>query len=451
MLKQWKKQIEQFQMFCSGDKVLIGCSGGADSICLTQMLYLLREEFSLKIGAVYCHHGIRGLEADEDGNYVKAFCQERNIDFYEVYEKVEERAKEQKLTVEEAGRQFRYESFQKIMKEEGYNKLAVAHNANDRAETMLFHLARGTGISGLCTMEPMREFYEGANLVRPLLWTERKDIEQWLCESGISWRTDGTNSSDVYTRNLIRHKILPVMESVNEKAIAHMGETAGKLGEAADYLKTQEDAITKECVVWKEGQKEAQVSIPLLEKQHIYMQKAVLYRALAQVSGGRKDITSIHVETLLDLMHGPSGKELSLGKGTRAKKRYEELWIGNWEEEKPISLDSLRLETKKIDYIGQEIEKNKYTKYFDCDKIRGNVVLRYWQEGDYIYLREDGGKKKVSRYFIDEKISPEMRKRIPLLADGNHIMWIVGYRISAYYKVSEDTKKLFVATVKNEG
>lgn len=451
MLKQWKKQIEQYHMFRVGDKVLIGCSGGADSICLTQMLYMLREEFSLKIGAIYCHHGIRGQEADEDGRYVKAFCEERNIDFYEVYEKVEQRARAQKLTVEEAGRQYRYESFWNIMKKEGYNKLAIAHNANDRAETMLFHLARGTGISGLCTMEPMRPFYEGTFLIRPLLLTKRVEIEQWLNESGISWRTDATNLSDLYTRNLIRHKALPVLESINEKTVIHMGETAGKLGEAADYLKFQEDTIIKECVTWKEGVSEARIVVSVLEKQHLYMKKAVLYRVLADVSGGRKDITSVHVEMLLDLMNSSSGKEICLGKNVRAKKQYDELLLGRWEEDEPASPNIACLETKILDYTGQKIVKNEYTKYFDCDKIKGNVVLRYWQEGDFIYLREDGGKKKVSRYFIDEKIPQEMRKRIPLLADGNHIMWIVGYRISAYYKVSEDTRRLFVATVQKEG
>lgn len=453
MLKRWKDQIEQFHMINKSDKILIGCSGGVDSICLVQMLYLFRDTFSLKIGAVYCNHGIRGEEADEDGRFVEEFCRERKISYYEVSEKVEHRAKEKKLTVEEAGREFRYEAFARIMAEHGYDKLAVAHNANDRAETMLFHLARGTGISGLCTMEPTRSFWDGKMLIRPLLFTERKDIESWLLELGLSWRIDKTNLLDIYTRNRIRGEILPVMEQINEKAVLHMGETAQKLREAADYMKEEEDKIWAECVKWQENGKKAVICLPLLAKYHVYMKKNLFYRVLSEVMGTKKDIASVHVDMLLDLEKGPSGREAALGKQVYGYKSYEELIVYQKSiyTEMDKGLEHLSLQTEIMDFSGQEISKNKYTKYFDCDKIKSNVVLRCWQEGDYIFLKEDGGKKKLNRYFIDEKIPVKKRRQIPLLADGDHVMWIIGHRISAYYKVTENTKRLFVASVKNEG
>lgn len=453
MIEKVEEKIRQFHMLGEGDRVLIGLSGGADSICLAEMLYMLRDNYQLDLGAVHCHHGIRGKEADEDGSFVREFCQKRGISFYEVKEKVENRAKKQKISVEEAGREFRYETFGTIMKEEGYSVLALAHHANDRAETMLFHLARGTNLSGLCSIEPVRMGKNGEKIIRPLLWTEREKIESWLLERQMSWRTDSTNLSDLYTRNRIRHQGIPLLREVNEKAISHMGKTADAVSEALDFLKEQQREVEESCVLWEEEKSRAVISIPRLKIAHIYMQKAVLYQVIAALLGEKKDISRVHVEQLRSLMEGQSGKEVSLGRGLLGRREYEKLILQKEEkkENKKDFLADITLEMERCPYIGQEISKNEYTKYFDCDKIKHNLVLRHWQEGDYLYLREDGGKKKLNRYFIDEKIPVEKRKELPLLADGSHILWIVGHRISSYYKVTEKTKNLLIIHIQNKG
>lgn len=440
-------------MIQPGDRILIGLSGGADSICLAELLWHLKEEFNMELGALYCHHGIRGGEADEDGFFVKRFCEAREIAYFEARENVEERAKKKKMSVEEAGREFRYETFEQIMVRENFGKLAVAHNANDRAETMLFHLARGTNLSGLCTMEPMREFGRGKVLIRPLLWTTREEIEKWLVIQELTWRTDSTNLSDLYTRNQIRHQVLPKLQKINAQAVQHMGEASDSIREAVEFLGEEEEKIIKSCV--KVEKERAVICISMLQQCHIYMKKAVLYRVLCQVLGSRKDIGSIHIKMLLDLLDGESGKQVSLGHGLYGRKEYDKLVISD-QSRHNLSFDegklsNIDLQMEVVPYTGQEILKNKYTKYLDCDKIKDNLVLRHWQEGDYIFLREDGGKKKLGRYFIDEKIPPEERRRIPLLADGNHIVWVVGYRISAYYKVTDKTKNILVVNINNKG
>lgn len=453
MMEKVEEKIKQFHMLDRGDRVLIGLSGGADSVCLAEMLCLLREKYKLQLGAVYCHHGIRGLEADEDGNFVREFCKQRDIFFYEAKEMVEERAKRQKISVEEAGRAFRYETFEEIMKKEDYSVLALAHHANDRAETMLFHLARGTNLSGLCSIEPMRMGQNGEKIIRPLLWTERKEIEKWLLKRQVSWRTDSTNLSDLYTRNRIRHHAIPLLREVNEKAVTHMGETADAVYEALDFLKEQQSQIERSCVCWEEVEQKAVISIPVLKEAHVYIQKAVLYQVIATLLGEKKDISRVHVEQLRALMEGQSGKGVSLGRGIYGRREYEKLILekGKEQDKKNDFLADITLEMERCPYTGQEISKNEYTKYFDCDKIKHNLVLRHWQEGDYLYLREDGGKKKLSRYFIDEKIPAERRKEIPLLAEGSHVLWIIGHRISSYYKVTEKTKNLLIIHVQNKG
>ncbi len=456
MEKEIRKQIEQFHMLKKGDRLLIGLSGGADSICLAQILYELATEYELELSAVCCHHGLRGEEADRDVQFVEDFCRERKISFYKAYEDVGKRADRKQISIEEAGREFRYETFRRLMEEHNCQKLAIAHNADDRAETMLFHLARGTGIAGLCTMEPVREFFDGRSLIRPLLWIKKADIEKWLTEKNISWRVDGSNEEDIYTRNQIRHHILPKLKDVNDRAVEHMGETAEQLGDILSYLKEEENRIYHKVVEKTGGS--GVISVPLLNENHFYMKKAVLYRCLSELAEGRKDITSAHVKILLDLLEGSTGREAHLIKGVRARREYDKLILSkdlkisdkNIEKSRDELLEKLDITTEKYPYTGQEISKNEYTKHFDCDKIMGELCFRFWQEGDYLYLREDGGKKKLSRYFIDRKIPVEEREKTLLLADGNHILWIVGHRISAYYKVTEETKQILSVTIQNK-
>jgi tRNA(Ile)-lysidine synthase len=412
-----------------------------------QVLFLLRKEYDIKVGAVHCHHGIRGKEADKDAAFAKEFCAQREIPFYYVEENVEKRAREEKMSVEEAGRQFRYDNFFQLMKQEKYNKLAVAHNANDRAETMLFHLARGTDLAGLSAMEPVRNLWENATLIRPLLGIDRDEIEAWLRKNQLTWRTDQTNLSDQYTRNKIRHHILPKLKEINAQAISHMGKTAQSIGEAVDYLKIQEKQACREILIENSREEEMAMDVGKLKKLHPYLQKVVLYRLLSEFSGGQKDISSVHIDLLKELLEGESGREISLAKQVKARKEYGRLILFR-KQKKEMQDWEIRME--KVPYRGQEILKKKYTKFFDCGKIENELCFRFWQPGDYLYLREDGGRKKLNRYFIDEKIPSAQRGQIPVLADGSHIVWVVGYRISAYYKVTEQTEDILSVTIKEK-
>ena len=457
MIKEIREKIDEFHMLEKGDRILIGLSGGSDSICLARVLYELRPDYELELAAVCCHHGLRGEEADLDVRFVEEFCKEHRITFFKKYEDVQRLAEEKGLSIEEAGREFRYGSFRSVMKSYDYNKLAIAHNGDDRAETMLFHLARGTGIAGLSTMEPVREFFEGRYLIRPLLWTRKTEIEEWLKQKNISWREDKTNQEDIYTRNRIRHHVLPELTAVNNRAVEHMGKTAEQLSEVCSYLKEEENCIYDR--VSKQQENGIHISVSLLKKQHSYMQKSILYRCICDLSQGRKDISSSHVKILLNLMDGATGREAHLINGIRASRQYDSLILVRegaetadyLEKREKDLLNQLELVMKKYPYTGGEISKNEYTKQFDCAKIHSKLCLRVWQEGDYLYLKEDGGKKKLNRYFIDNKIPSDKRKQIPLLADGNHILWIVGHRISAYYKVTEETKEILEVTIENKG
>jgi tRNA(Ile)-lysidine synthase len=296
-------------------------------------------------------------------------------------------------------------------------------------------------------MEPIRKLWENAALIRPLLGIDRDEIEAWLRKNQLTWQTDQTNLSDQYTRNKIRHHILPKLKEINGQAVSHMGKTAQSIGEAVDYLKIQEEQACREILIASSQKQERVLDAEKLKRFHPYLQKAVLYRLLSEFSGGQKDISSVHIDLLKELLEGESGREISLAKQVRARKEYDRLILFR---EQTKEMPDWEMKTEKIPYSGQEILKKKYTKFFDCGKIKNELCLRFWQPGDYLYLREDGGRKKLNRYFIDEKIPSAQRGQIPVLADGSHIVWVVGYRISAYYKVTEQTEDILSVTIKEK-
>ncbi len=456
----------KYHMLQKGDGVVLGVSGGADSVCLLFMLLSLRSKLDLKLSVVHVNHGIRA-DASADADYVRSLCKEQNVPFYLFEEKIEELAKMRGCSTEEAGRQYRYEVFAEVMEKVHAQKIAVAHNRNDRAETMLFHLFRGTGLTGLAGIRPVRE-----QIIRPLLCLDRAEIEGYLEEKGIAYRHDSTNDSDDYTRNKIRHHILPYAEQeIVPGTVANMNRTADILTETEYYIEEQIQKAKRECV------QEMQDEVPGFRLDaiafgglHEFMKKRLVLELLKELSPGHKDIAAIHVEDVCLLFEREGNREIHLPYGIRARRQYGELFLERpesayttyefeetlirpdeiTEEEKVFSLGRgrrmylklLNLDKNPINL--QDIPENQYTKWFDYDKIIGCLTLRNRKRGDYLTMRSGEAlqHKKVKDYMIAEKIPKIRRGQIPLLAEGEHVLWLVGYRISEYYKVNENTKRI---------
>ena len=235
--------IKKHRMLQDGDRVVVGVSGGADSVCLLFLLLEWQKENPLDIAVVHVNHGIRA-EAGEDARYVETICADRNLPFFLTQVDVRDRARREKSSEEEAGRRTRYEAFDKVAAEWGATKIAVAHNSNDRSETQLFHLFRGSGIRGLASILPVRE-----RIIRPILCLERSEIEEFLAQLKIPYCKDATNDGDDYTRNRIRHHILPYAEqNIVKGCVAHMNQTAELLAETEDYLTQQTAEAAGRCV-----------------------------------------------------------------------------------------------------------------------------------------------------------------------------------------------------------
>lgn len=466
-------EIERYMgaqhMVSVGSHIIAGVSGGADSMCMLLVLLALQETFGYTLSVVHVEHGIRGADSRKDAAFVRQFCEEKGIACTVYHYKVPEYAKEHGMGEEEAGRFLRYASFD--AEKEKYPgrevKIAVAHNLNDNAETMLFHLARGSGVRGLCGIAPVRE-----NIIRPLLAVSRQEIESYLSETGQGFCMDATNLSGLYSRNRIRMDALPALERANCRCIWHMFQTAEDMRELAEYLKKQTEKELEVCSTDLEDGSGIYIKKELFDQAEPVLQKEMLYQIVVKLAGSCKNIAGVHIRQMSELFERQNGRKIQLPYGIVAQRVYGGIELRpelteeknakaeqkpefsrkeNWQNAHVRDVEgmqerfSFRLFEKKF-LTEPQISEKKYTKWFDYDKIKSGLCIRHRMPGDYLAINDAGARQKLKNYLVNEKIPAKEREIIPLLADGAHIMWIVGHRISSYYKVEKHTKRVLEVT-----
>ncbi len=493
-----KNYMSRQEMLCDNEPVVAGISGGADSVCLLDVLSKILDGKRGRILAVCVDHGLRQAAAGE-AEYVRTLCEERSIPLRILRWDVAACASDRGITTEEAGRLIRYASFEACAKSpEGYPgglnkvieenlrpylrtadagkafdketsyKIAVAHNANDTAETVLFHLFRGTGIKGLTGIPAKRD-----NIIRPLLCCTREEIERYLAAEGIEFCTDESNLEDVYTRNRIRHHILrTATEEINEKAVEHIAQMSEQLVLAEGVLEELTKEDYEDCLV-SNGSKEVlsqSLSAVKLKNLQPYRRQRVLRKAFEESAGTLKDLEYDHIMALERLTEGRDAKELSLPCGIKACLDGERLEF--WKTEGSI-LEEKKRQSVPVDVpftVGEEVLLNEagwkvssewherkkeeyisgeqYTKCLDYDKIKVGVRLRTALPGDWLVIDRKGKKQSLRRYLINEKVPVSERGRVLVLAKEDHVFWIVGYRIGEDVKITDTTEK--VCTIRAE-
>lgn len=453
MQKKVLEFMEQYHMAEEGERILAAVSGGADSICLLLVLSALQKEKKYQLFVVHVEHGIRGEESKKDAEFVENFCKKHKIPCNVYHCKAETYAREHKMTVEEGARELRYGYFREAAREFHANKIAVAHNQNDCAETMLFHLARGTGLKGLCGILPVRE-----NIIRPLLCVERREIEAYLKEQGQGYCIDKTNEEMEYTRNRIRHQVLPVLNEINSQAVAHMNQTAAMAVELEELVQQLTREAKKRYVCKKES---GILILHNIQNENPVICKSLIHQVLTEYAKSSRDISGVHVLEVLELLEKQVGKRVNLPYELEAERTYEGIQIRKSRREviEKITQKEWKIlpgETLEIPEYGykiyttilegnfknQEIPQKMYTKWLDYDKIKGSMLLRTRQEKDYFIINAEGGRKKLKNYLIEEKIPREQRDKLLFLADETHLIWAIGYRIGEDVKVTEHTKRI---------
>lgn len=448
----------------NGDRFIVGVSGGADSVCL---LFLMKEYFPAKnIRIIHVNHMIRGAEADEDAGFVEDICKKEGLFFKEVKKDVPSYARENGLSEEEAGRLIRYGIFEdealeweKELKDSaGSVHIAVAHHLEDDAETFLFNLFRGSGIAGLSGINGGRE-----RIVRPLLKASREDIEEYLRGKGQIFKTDRTNSDLSISRNRIRNVIIPEASKICPASALHISRASEKLKAISDYLNIRVNEAVKETVSF-EGSR-VRIGRKQLEGLHDVISSMLILRVLTDMTPMKKDIGEVHVNEVMDLVKGPAGRHADLPYGIKADVTHDYLIIKaegaddiKAREEPPSYTAEYMKAYDMTDEEKKEIIKPSgpacdYTKYFDYDKITiiaGNehveeapfFEIRHRKKGDHLTVKKaDGGmgRKSLSDYLTDLKLSSEEKDRLWVFATGSEILWVVGYRMSESVKIDEGT------------
>lgn len=457
-----KAVIKDNELIKEGDRVVVGVSGGADSVCL---LLVLKEIMPPEcITAVHINHGIRGEEAARDEDFVLKLCKRLEIRLEIRRLDVPLFARDNKISEEEAGRILRYRVFEEIRLLYKADKIAVAHNLNDVAETFLMNLSRGSGITGLAGIK-----LRSGVLIRPLIKTSRAEIEEIAACFGEGFITDSTNNSLIYTRNRIRKRVIPELEEVNERAVSHINDACERFEKIEGYI-IKEAAKAYKSYVTKS--KDIFISNEILVLDEVIIEE-VLHKALSEAAGRARDIGSVHISYLLELFNKQVGRTIDLPYQVRAYRDYKGIRLKETAHnpetgENTQVLHELLLYTEAVDGISavvsdednirltfedgsiKNLSQNSCIRWFDYDKIAGNVMVRFKEEGDYLVISPEGDKKKLKKYFVDSKIPSDIRGEIPLVASGNDVLWIIGYRTGEGARITKSTKKLLKMEIKRK-
>ena len=449
--------VKKNNLIVENDKIVVALSGGPDSVCLLHVLYRMSKEMNLKVYAAHLNHQIRGLDAYIDSLYVMRICESLEIPCFIRAIDVPKFCDENKLGLEDGARTLRYDIFEEIRMRLGADKIAIGHNKNDQAETVLMRIMRGTGLQGLRGIEYKRN----EKIIRPILDVSRDSIEKYCEEYELNPRIDSTNLEAIYSRNKIRLKLLPYMkEEFNENIIESIVRMSDNIKLDSDYIDSQVEIAYQEAA--KSYEDGVYIFTDVLKKMHKAIQSRIVIAAIRKVMGNVKSIDKKHIDDILKLTSdSKKSKKINLPKGLFAYRFNDYIMISkneinfeniefayNLELGEDIYIDEIgkTFKSKVIDGKNFEIDKMEDgCQYIDYGKIKGNLTLRNKRQGDKIRLQ--GGTKKIKELFIGMKIPREDRSLVPLIVDEGMVLSVCGYRINADYKISDDTDKILKFTL----
>lgn len=454
MLNRFLATIKKYNMIQNGDGIVIGLSGGPDSLTLLHLFSHIKDQYNLKLYAAHINHNLRGEESEEDQKFVEEICDKWGIPLFIENSDINKIAEDKKVSLEEAGRQVRYDFFERVRIKTDSNKISVAQNKNDNAETILMRITRGTGIEGLSGIKPVRD-----NIIRPLIEIGRDEIENYCSENNLQPRIDSTNFKKIYTRNKIRLELIPYIKNeFNPKII----DTINRMGILVDtdnnfILQCAKDALNE--VIIKDTKEYIKISREKLSKLHVAVISRIIRVIIEKHCGNVIDIEYVNIDKAIEFINkARTGSSIDLPKGLKLKRNYNEFIISTEKKDstdlnfsynvKIPGVTKIDKKNAKIitEFITSEenIKPGRFVQLFDYDKIEGILKVRNRQNGDIINPSGMTGTKKLKDYFIDAKFPRDLRESISLVALGKEILWIIGHRVSEKYKPDENTKKLLV-------
>ncbi len=462
MIAAVKNTIVRRGMLSNGAHVIVGLSGGADSVSLLASLLELREELGITVSALHIHHGIRGEEADGDLNFCRRLCEGLGVELQWMRLDIPAIAAERSIGLEQCGRECRYEQFAAAALEKNA-VIATAHTLSDSAETVLFNLARGSGLSGVCGIPPVRQIRcengSEVTVIRPLIDVTREDVEAYCKDKRLSYVTDGTNADNTYRRNLIRNRVIPALRDVNPSlhtAIGRFTECAAQDSALLDEMAA--NALAR-CVTADEKGALAYKARSLAAMPESIMRRCIMLIAAkqnctpeySQIMLCRRCITEGSGAVMLS-----RGVRLCVSNGlVYTDSGAAKIVTGQWEV--PLTLpvtvlpDGRQLTFTQIDSIDtsatQKHQKTLFKNLITCDIINGNAYVRNRREGDRFAPAGRGLTKRLKKLLCDEGIPVEQRDSLAIIANDSNILWVEGFGIAEHARPRE-TQKAFLVEIK---
>lgn len=442
-----QKYIVENHLIEDGDSIIIGLSGGADSVCLFRILLDISMKMNIKLIAVHVNHGIRGDKALEDEMFSQDLCAKYNIPFKSFHVDIPKICVESHETEEECGRRIRYEIFGKEASNINKSKIAVAHHINDQVETIIFRILRGTGIKGISGMKP-----QNGKIIRPLLCLEKREIIEYLEDCKQDYKLDGTNEDTDYARNYIRKVILPEFEKVNENSNKHIISLSEEALEIEKYLEEEVDSILNNAI-----DESGKYKVNIINEAKPVIRKIVIRRIISSYGISLKDITRDHIRQIENIISKKEAREVHLPNDVIVRNEASYLSVikcknqniaNDFHIELSVAGDYIipkigRLKCSVIsDFNANEFPESLYTKWFDYDKILDDLCVRTRRAGDYIIINREGKRKSLKDYMIDMKIPKSERDTVPIICCGSRVIWVVGYRIAEDVKITDQTKQV---------
>ena len=437
MLQSFRTYIEKERLIDPHRPILLTVSGGIDSMVMASLF--LKSGLKFSIG--HCNFQLRESESNDDEAFIRNYAKENGIQLFVKHFDTQVYAHENKLSTQMAARDLRYQWFEELREEYNFSYIATAHHLDDQTETFLINLLRGTGIAGLHGILP-----KNGNIVRPILFATRKEIEDYAAENGIIYREDSSNASDKYQRNYIRHHITPELHHLNPNFSKSLNKTIERVRKVESIYKTTV-INTIESMLDLQGEK---IILDVDKLKTLDNIDAYLYEFL-----GLYNFNERHISDLLKSMEeNKSGIQFYSHTHRIIKDRSKILLVPFEDALQPKSeffeirkdfsevVQPLHLTFESFDKA-LDIEKNTSVGLFDADKLQFPLHIRRWREGDYFYPLGMKGKKKLSDFFIDNKISVYDKEDSWLLCSGQDIVWIIGHRTDDRFKITDTTQNTY--------
>jgi tRNA(Ile)-lysidine synthase len=440
MINEFKKYIQENILWLADQKIILAVSGGIDSVVMTHLF----TKSAIPFVIAHCNFRLRGKESDEDQSFVEQLAKNLNTKFFTVSFDTLGHSEKEKISIQMAARELRYKWFKKLAIEIGYNYIAIAHNRDDVAETMLINLFRGTGLKGLGGIKPIQGI-----IIRPLLFAARTDIEEFAISEKITYREDSSNSESKYHRNLIRNEIIPLIRKINPSINETLYHEAEIFTSTFQLYKREVDKI-KELITLDKTDKWI---ISISKIRDLQIDAPLLFEMLTPYGFSYSSVISI-----INSLQAESGRKfysdkyiLLKDRNTLIIKEIEKNEAGI-EYEIPQHCNHVSLPiAMNLTYMEMtsdfKIPPFPTNVAFDAEKLIFPLKIRKWKAGDFFIPLGMTGKKKLSDFFIDKKINLFEKERTWLLVSNEQIVWIIGYQINDRYKITAVTRKVLLVSL----